>query len=407
MQMPEAVIVAHTRSPIGRAMKGSLTGVRADDLLAQVISSLLADLPELDPEEIGDLMVGCGLPGGEQGSNMARRVAVQLGLDTVPGTTITRYCASSLQTTRMAFHAIKAGEGTAYLSAGVEAVSSFPRGTSDHWPGTDSPLFASASERTAARAESNETWIDPRELGQLPDVYIEMGQTAENVASVTGISRAEQDNWAVRSQNRAEAAVRRGHFRSEITPITLGDGTVVSADDCPRFGTTYEAVSQLNPVFRESGSVTAGNACPLNDGAAALMVMSEDRARELGLTPLARIISTGVTGLSPEIMGLGPIEATKQALDHAGMSIGDIDLAEINEAFAVQVLGSADALKLDHDKLNINGGAIALGHPFGMSGARITGTLINNLCAEDKTIGLETMCVGGGQGMAMLIERCA
>jgi len=405
--MPEAVIVAHTRSPIGRAMKGSLKEARADDLLAQVIGALLADLPALDPEEIGDLMVGCGLPGGEQGFNMARRVAVQLGLDNVPGTTITRYCSSSLQTTRMAFHAIKAGEGTAYLSAGVETVSSFPRGTSDHWPGTENPLFAKARDRTAARAESNEAWIDPRELGLLPDVYIDMGETAENVASVTGISREEQDAWAVRSQNRAEAAIKRGHFESEITAITLADGSVVSADDCPRFGTTYEAVSQLKPVFREDGSVTAGNACPLNDGAAALVVMSESRARELGLTPLARILSTGVTGLSPEIMGLGPIEATKQALEHAGMSVGDIDLAEINEAFAVQVLGSADALKLDLDKLNINGGAIALGHPFGMSGARITGTLINNLQAEDKTIGLETMCVGGGQGMAMLIERLA
>ena len=405
--MPEAVIVAHTRSPIGRAMKGSLKEARADDLLTQVIGVLLADLPALDPEEIGDLMVGCGLPGGEQGFNMARRVAVQLGLDSVPGTTITRYCSSSLQTTRMAFHAIKAGEGTAYLSAGVETVSSFPRGTSDHWPGTENPLFVTARERTAARTESNEAWVDPRELGLLPDVYIDMGETAENVASVTGISREEQDAWAVRSQTRAEAAIKRGHFESEITPIKLGDGTVVSADDCPRFGTTYEAVSQLKPVFREDGSVTAGNACPLNDGAAALVVMSEDRARELGLTPLARIISTGVTGLSPEIMGLGPIEATKQALDHAGMSVGDIDLAEINEAFAVQVLGSADALKLDLDKLNVNGGAIALGHPFGMSGARITGTLINNLRAEDKTIGLETMCVGGGQGMAMLIERLA
>jgi len=405
--MPEAVIVAHTRSPIGRAMKGSLKELRADDLLTQVIGSLLEDVPELDPDEIGDLLVGCGLPGGEQGFNMARRVAVQLGLDRLPGATITRYCSSSLQTTRMAFHAIRAGEGTAYLSAGVETVSSFPRGTSDHWPGTENPVFASARERSASRNETNEAWTDPRELGLYPDVYIDMGDTAENVASLTGITREDQDAWAVRSQNRAEAAVKRGHFDSEITPVTLPDGTVVSTDDCPRFGTTYEAVAQLQPVFRESGSVTAGNSCPLNDGAAALVVMSDVRARELGLTPLARIISTGVTGLSPEIMGLGPIEATKQALDHAGMSVGDIDLAEINEAFAVQVLGSAEALKLDLDRLNVNGGAIALGHPFGMSGARITGTLINNLRAQDKTIGLETMCVGGGQGMAMLIERLA
>jgi acetyl-CoA C-acetyltransferase len=388
-------------------MKGSLKELRADDLLTQVIGSLLEGVPALDPDEIGDLLLGCGLPGGEQGFNMARRVAVQLGLDRLPGATITRYCSSSLQTTRMAFHAIKAGEGTAYLSAGVETVSSFPRGTSDHWPGTENPFFDSPRERSALRNETNEPWTDPRELGLYPDVYIEMGDTAENVASLTGITREDQDAWAVRSQNRAEAAVKRGHFDSEITPVTLPDGTVVSTDDCPRFGTTYEAVSQLQPVFRENGSVTAGNSCPLNDGAAALVVMSDVRARELGLTPLARIISTGLTGLSPEIMGLGPIEATKQALDHAGMSVGDIDLAEINEAFAVQVLGSAEALKLDTDKLNVNGGAIALGHPFGMSGARITGTLINNLRSQDKTIGLETMCVGGGQGMAMLIERLA
>ena len=403
--MPEAVIVAHARSPIGRAMKGSLKEIRADDLLAQIVDSALNDVPELTRDEIGDLMVGCGLPGGEQGWNMARRVAVQLGMDTVPGTTITRYCSSSLQTTRMAFHAIKAGEGTAYLSAGVESVSSFVRGSSDHWPGTENPLFDDARERTAARKASGSAWTDPRDDGQVPDVYLDMGETAENVASLTGIPRERQDEWAVRSQHRAEAATKRGHFESEITPVTLPDGTVVSADDCPRFGTTYEAVSQLKPVFRVSGSVTAGNSCPLNDGAAALVIMSDVRARELGLTPLARIISTGVTGLSPEIMGLGPIEATKQALAHARMSIGDIDLAEINEAFAVQVLGSADALKLDEDKLNVNGGAIALGHPFGMTGARITGTLINNLRSQDKSIGLETMCVGGGQGMAMLIER--
>jgi len=405
--MPEAVIVAHARSPIGRAMKGSLKDVRADDLAAQVIESVLSSVPELDRAELGDLMLGCGLPGGEQGWNMARRVAVQLGIDSLPGTTITRYCSSSLQTTRMAFHAIKAGEGTAYLSAGVESVSGYVRGSSDHFPGTEHPLFDSARERTAARKASGDAWSDPRADGLVPDVYLDMGETAENVVSLTGIPRERQDEWAVRSQNRAETATKSGHFASEITPVTLPDGTVVSADDCPRFGTTYEAVAGLKPVFRESGSVTAGNSCPLNDGAAALVIMSDVRARELGLTPLARILATGVTGLSPEIMGLGPIEATKQALAHARMSIGDIDLAEINEAFAVQVLGSADALKLDEDKLNVNGGAIALGHPFGMTGARITGTLINNLQSQDKSIGLETMCVGGGQGMAMLIERLA
>jgi acetyl-CoA C-acetyltransferase len=402
--MPEAVIVAHTRTPIGRAMKGSLRDVRAEDLAAAAIDSALATVPQLSRDEIGDLLLGCALPGGEQGGNMARRLAVQLGMDALPGATITRFCSSSLQTTRMAFHAIKAGEGTAFISAGVESVSSTVRGSSEH-PGTEHSLFDQARARTAARNISSTPWTDPRRDGLLPDVYINMGETAENVVSLTGISRARQDEWAVRSQNRAEAAVERGHFQREITPIKLPDGTVISADDGPRPGTTYEAVSQLKPVFRESGTVTAGNSCPINDGGAALIVMSDIRARELGITPLARIISTGVTALSPEIMGLGPIEATKQALAHAGMSISDIELAEINEAFAVQVLGSADALKLDEDKININGGAIALGHPYGMTGARITGALINNLRTQDKTIGLETMCVGGGQGMAMLIER--
>ncbi|MEV7661930.1 acetyl-CoA C-acetyltransferase [Paenarthrobacter sp. NPDC089316] len=402
--MPEAVIVAHTRTPIGRAMKGSLKDVRAEDLAAAAIDSALATVPQLSRDEIGDLLLGCALPGGEQGGNMARRLAVQLGMDALPGATITRFCSSSLQTTRMAFHAIKAGEGTAFISAGVESVSSTVRGSSEH-PGTEHSLFDQSRARTAARNISNTPWTDPRRDGLLPDVYINMGETAENVVSLTGISRARQDEWAVRSQNRAEAAVGRGHFQREITPIKLPDGTVISADDGPRPGTTYDAVSQLKPVFRESGTVTAGNSCPINDGGAALIVMSDIRARELGITPLARVISTGVTALSPEIMGLGPIEATKQALAHAGMSISDIELAEINEAFAVQVLGSADALKLDEDKININGGAIALGHPYGMTGARITGALINNLRTQDKTIGLETMCVGGGQGMAMLIER--
>jgi acetyl-CoA C-acetyltransferase len=325
-------------------------------------------------------------------------------MDGLPGVTVTRFCSSSLQTTRMAFHAIKAGEGTAFISAGVESVSSTVRGSSEV-VGSEHPSFDRARERTAGRKASNAPWSDPRDEGMVPDVYIEMGQTAENVASLLGISRRRQDEWAVRSQNRAVAAVDRGHFEAEITPITRADGVRVSADDGPRRGTTYEAVAALNPVFRESGSVTAGNSCPLNDGAAAMVVMSDIRARELGLTPLARIISTGVSALSPEIMGLGPIEATRQALRHANMHISDIDLAEINEAFAVQVLGSADDLGLDEDRLNVNGGAIALGHPYGMTGVRITGALINNLRAHDKTIGLETMCVGGGQGMAMLIER--
>ena len=403
--MPEAVIVSAARSPIGRAFKGSLKDVRPDDLTAQIIAAALAKVPGLDPRQIDDLMLGCGLPGGEQGHNLGRIVAVQMGMDHLPGTTITRYCSSSLQTTRMALHAIKAGEGDVFVSAGVESVSSFVTGNADGLPNTKNPKFADAEARTAKLAEGGVAWTDPRGDEQIPDVYIAMGQTAENVASATGITREEQDRWGVRSQNRAEEAIKNGFFEREITPVTLPDGTVVSADDGPRAGTTYEGISQLEPVFRPDGTVTAGNACPLNDGAAALVIMSDTKAKALGLTPLARIVSTGVSGLSPEIMGLGPIEAVKKALAIAGKSISDIDLFEINEAFAVQVLGSARELKIDEDKLNISGGAIALGHPFGMTGARITNTLLNNLREQDKTFGVETMCVGGGQGMAMVLER--
>ncbi|MGE2719201.1 acetyl-CoA C-acetyltransferase [Mycolicibacterium celeriflavum] len=403
--MPEAVIVATARSPIGRAAKGSLVDIRPDDLAAQMVRAVLDKVPALDPREIDDLIMGCGQPAGEAGFNVGRAVAVQLGYDFLPGTTVNRYCSSSLQTTRMAFHAIKAGEGHAFISAGVETVSRFPKGTADGWPDSKNPLFADAMERSDQAAAGAEEWHDPREDGLLPDVYIAMGQTAENVALHTGISREDQDHWGVRSQNRAEEAINSGFFDREIVPVALPDGTVVSKDDGPRAGTTYEKISQLKPVFRPNGTVTAGNACPLNDGAAALVVMSDTKARELGLTPLARIVSTGVSGLSPEIMGLGPIEAVKKALANAGMSIGDMDLYEINEAFAVQVLGSARALGMDEDKLNVSGGAIALGHPFGMTGARITATLLNNLTTHNKTFGLETMCVGGGQGMAMVIER--
>lgn len=403
--MPEAVIVATARSPIGRAGKGSLVGMRPDDLAAQMVRAALDKVPALDPRDIDDLMLGCGQPGGEAGFNIARVVAVELGYDFLPGVTVNRYCSSSLQTTRMAFHAIKAGEGQAFISAGVETVSRFPHGTSDGWPDSHNPLFSEAEERTAATAGGAGSWHDPREDGKLPDVYIAMGQTAENVALYTGISREDQDRWGVRSQNRAEEAINSGFFAREITPVTLPDGTVVSTDDGPRAGTSYEKVSQLQPVFRPDGTVTAGNACPLNDGAAAVIVTSDAKAKELGLTPLARIVSTGVSGLSPEIMGLGPIEAVKKALANAKMSISDIDLFEINEAFAVQVLGSARDLGIDEDKLNVSGGAIALGHPFGMTGARITATLLNNLATHDKTFGIETMCVGGGQGMAMVVER--
>lgn len=403
--MPEAVIVSTARSPIGRANKGSLVDMRPDDLAAQMVKAALDKVPGLDPRDIDDLIMGCGQPAGEAGFNLGRAVAVELGYDFLPGTTVNRYCSSSLQTTRMAFHAIKAGEGDAFISAGVETVSRFMKGSADGWPDAKNGAFADAQARSNEAAAGATEWHDPREDGLLPDVYIAMGQTAENVALFTGISREDQDHWGVRSQNKAEEAINSGFFEREISPVTLPDGTVVSKDDGPRAGTTYDKISQLKPVFRPNGTITAGNACPLNDGAAAVVIMSDARAKELGLTPLARIVSTGVSGLSPEIMGLGPIEACKQALARAGKSIGDIDLYEINEAFAVQVLGSARALGMDEDKLNVSGGAIALGHPFGMTGARITATLLNNLTTYDKTFGLETMCVGGGQGMAMVIER--
>jgi acetyl-CoA C-acetyltransferase len=404
--MPEAVIVATARSPIGRAFKGSLKDLRPDDLTATIVRAALDQLPALDPTDIDDLILGCGLPGGEQGYNMARVVSVLLGMDHLPGTTVTRYCSSSLQTTRMAMHAIKAGEGDVFISAGVEMVSRFAKGSSDSLPDTKNPVFTEAEARVAKTAESGaDSWTDPRENGELPDIYIAMGQTAENLALLKDVSRQEMDEFAVRSQNLAEQAIAEGFWEREITPVTTPDGTVVSTDDGPRPGTTLEGISGLKPVFRPDGRVTAGNACPLNDGAAAVVVMSDTKARDLGLTPLARIVSTAVTGLSPEIMGYGPVDASKLALQRAGMSIGDIDLVEINEAFAAQVIPSYRDLGIDIDRLNVHGGAIAVGHPFGMTGARITGTLINGLQTKDKTFGLETMCVGGGMGMAMVLER--
>ena len=405
--MPEAVIVATARSPIGRAGRGSMVSIRPDDLATQMVRAALDQVPELDPRELDDLMMGCGQPGGESGFNVARTVAVQLGFDFLPGTTVNRYCSSSLQTTRMAFHAIKAGEGSAFVSAGVETVSRFEHGgSSDGWPDSRNPLYGEAQARTNKVAESGAgEWHDPREDGSLPDVYITMGQTAENVALLRDVSREEMDRFGVRSQNLAEQAIANGFWAKDITPITLPDGTVVSKDDGPRAGVTYEAVSALKPVFRPDGRVTAGNCCPLNDGAAAVIVTSDTKAAELGLTPLARIVSTGVTGVSPEIMGLGPVEASRQALRRAGLTIDDIDLVEINEAFAAQVIPSYRELGVDEDRLNINGGAIAVGHPFGMTGARITSTLINSMRHHDKQFGLETMCVGGGQGMAMILER--
>ena len=405
--MPEAVIVATARSPIGRAFKGSLVDVRPDDLATAVVRAVLDQVPGLDPATLDDLMLGCAEPEAKQGVNMARRVAVALGLDSVPGTTVNRFCASSVQTSRMAFHAIKAGEGHAFVSAGVECVSHYPafesagRGREEY----ANPLFDEARARTAATAASNETWHDPRADGRLPDVYIAMGQTAENLATSRGISRAEQDEFGVRSQNLAEKAIADGFFDSEIVPITTPDGTVVTRDDGPRPGVTLEGVAGLRTPFRAGGTVTAGNCCPLNDGAAAVVIMSDTRAAELGLTPLARIVSTGVSGLSPEIMGLGPVEASRRALALAGLTIKDMDLVEINEAFAAQVIPSYQDLGIDLDRLNVHGGAIALGHPFGSTGARITTTLLNGLASRDKELGLETMCVGGGQGMAMVLQR--
>jgi acetyl-CoA C-acetyltransferase len=413
--MAEAVIVATARSPIGRAVKGSLRELRPDDLTATIVRAALDKVPQLDPDDIEDLYLGCGLPGGESGFNMARVVAVLLGYDRLPGATLTRYCASSLQTTRMALHAIRAGEGDVFISAGVECVSRSVRGSSDTLPAPAqalvggpwmNPVFSPAHRRSEQRAAGGApTWTDPREAGGLPDAYLAMGQTAENVAQLCNVSRQEMDEFGVRSQNLAEDAIKAGFWAREITPVTLPNGDVVATDDGPRAGVTLEGVSGLKPVFRPDGTITAGNCCPLNDGAAAVVIMSDTKARELGITPLARIVSTGVTALSPEIMGLGPVEASRQALRRAGMTIDDVDLVEINEAFAAQVIPSYQQLGVPLEKLNINGGAIAVGHPFGMTGARITGTLINSLDWHDRSIGLETMCVGGGQGMAMILER--
>jgi len=399
--MTEAVIVATARSPIGRANKGSLVDLRPDDMSAQILKALMAKAPQVQASDVNDVMWGIGQPAGEGGFNIARVISSLAGFDDIPGVTVNRYCSSSLQTIRMAFHAIKAGEGDCFVAGGVETVSRYASGASDLAPNS---IFKGPGERTKLRSQGGQgAWTPP--VG-MPDMYIAMGQTAENVVELEGISREEQDRFGVRSQNLAVAHVENGFYEREITPLTLPDGTVVSKDDGPRPGTTYEGVSQLKPVFRPDGTVTAGNACPLNDGAAAVLVMSDTKAKQLGLTPLARIVSSGVSGLNPEIMGLGPIEAIRKALALAGKTIDEIDLVEINEAFAVQVIGSAKHLGIDLDKqMNVHGGAIALGHPFGMTGARIMTTLINGLQFEDKTWGVESMCVGGGQGMAMVVER--
>ena len=397
--MTEAVIVATARTPIGRMSKGSLKDMRPDDLSAHIITSVLDKVPALDRTEIEDVLWGCGQPGGESGHNIARVAAVLAGLDDVPGATVNRYCSSSLMTIRMAAHAIKAGDGDVFVAGGVETASRFPFGMAD---GPKNPVFADAEAHSAERAQGGApVWA--AQAG-LPDMYLAMGQTAENVAQLENVSRQDQDEFAVRSQNLAEESLNNGFWEAEITPVTTPDG-VVTTDDGIRPGTTYEKVSGLSPVFRPDGTVTAGNACPLNDGAAAVVVMSDTKAKALGLTPLARIISSAATGLNPEIMGLGPVEAVRKALGRAGMSVDDIDLFEINEAFAAQVLPSARQLGIPMEKLNTRGGSIALGHPFGMTGARIMTTLIHNLQESDKTFGVKTMCVGGGQGMAMVVER--
>ena len=398
--MSEAVIVATARTPIGRANKGSLVDCRPDDLSALIIKTVVGKVPQLDPAQVEDVIWGCGQPAGEAGFNIARVAAILAGVD-VPGVTVNRYCSSSLQTIRMAAHAIKAGEGDIFLSGGVETVSRYSAGASD--TGSPNTAFLEAHERTKARTAGGQApWTPP---AGLPDVYIAMGQTAENVVEAENVSREEMDEFGALSQQRAVEAQENGFFEREITPVTLPDGTVVTKDDGPRPGTTVEKLATLKPVFRPDGKVTAGNACPLNDGAAAVIVMSDTKASELGVKPLARIVASGVSSLNPEIMGLGPIEASRQALKRANLTIDDIDLVEINEAFAAQVIPSAKHLGIPMEKLNVHGGAIALGHPFGMTGARIMTTLINGLETENKRYGLETMCVGGGQGMAMIIER--
>jgi len=386
--MSEAVIVSIARTPIGRAVKGSLIDQRPDDLGAYVVTEVLGRVPQLDRGQIDDVICGCALPGGEQSHNIARIISILTGTG-APGTTVNRYCASSLQAVRMAFHAIKADEGSAFLCVGVESSTRSPFGVFSDQPDTQNPRLQ------AGNAEG------------FPQAYIAMGETAENVADKYDISREEMDRYALQSQRRAVQATQDGTFAREIIPVPLVSGVTMTADDGPRPGTSLEKLAALKPVFREGGRVTAGNSCPLNDGAAAAVVMSRELADRLGITPIARIVSTGVSSLEPELMGLGPIESTRQALDRAGMTIDDVDVVEINEAFAAQVIPAARGIGVDPfgDKLNPHGGAIALGHPFGMTGVRILATLLNDLGTGDQAIGLETMCVGGGQGMAMIIER--
>jgi acetyl-CoA C-acetyltransferase len=401
--MSQAVIVAAVRSPIGRAFKGSLVQLRPDDMSGQVLSALMAKVPEVALSDVEDVIWGCASPAGEQGYNLARVTAVLCGMTEVPATTVNRYCASSLQAIRVAAHAVVAGEGDVFIAGGVESVSRFVQGCADEMPGTHNVLFEEAEKRSAARAAGGEASWAP--APGLPDIYIAMGQTAENVRELCGVSREDMDRFAQRSQQRAVESQDNGYFHREIVPLTLPDGTVVDRDDSPRRGTDLAAMAELKPAFRPDGEVTAGNSCPLNDGAAAVLVMSDERARQLQLRPLARVVASAASALNPEIMGLGPVEASRRALARAGMTMADIDLVEINEAFAAQVIPCADQLGIGEDRLNVHGGAIALGHPFGMTGARIMATLLNGLTTADATLGLETMCIGGGQGMAMIVER--
>jgi acetyl-CoA C-acetyltransferase len=395
--MPEAVIVDAVRTPIGRAVKGSLRSVRADDLAAVPLRAILQRNPQVESRSVVDVMMGCGFPEGEQGYNVGRIAALLAGIDHhVPGTTVNRFCASSLQTARMAFHAIKAGEGDTYIAAGVEATS---------------------RARGGAPFEFHHQ-LDGSE-GSMYNVYIPMGLTAENVAERCNVSREAQDEWALVSQERAVQAQQSGHFDVEIVPVEVPAHTetgqegeevevpaaTVTKDDGPRPETTMEKLAALKPAFKEGGTVTAGNSCPLNDGAAALLIMSDERASELGLTPKAKILASTVAAIRPEVMGLGPIPAIQKLLERTKMTMDDIDVVEINEAFAAQIVPCKQELGIDDEKLNPFGGAIALGHPFGMTGARIMTTLINDLQTLEGTYGIESMCVAGGMGMAMLVER--
>lgn len=396
----DAVVVAYRRTPIGRARKGSLAGERPEDLALAAVRGVMAAVPQLGSADFADAYVGCAVPQGAQGDNIGRRVMVLAGMDNVPAVTVNRFCASSLQATAMAAQAVRAGDGDAFLVAGVESTTSTP-------PIVESPhpAFADAAPRAGAIFDSGQPWADPRNDGRLPDVYLPMGRTAEFVARQTGTTRRDQDEWALESQLRAGRAIESGYFAREIVSVTTAAGVVVSVDDGPRRGTTLEVLSDLKPVFHASGTVTAGNASPLNDGASALVVTSARRACELGLKPLARVLGSAASGLSPEIMGLGPVDASNRLLERLGLSIRDIDIVELNEAFAAQAVPVVRKLGADPERVNPFGGAIALGHPFGATGARLVGTLINGLQTTDGSLGLATLCVGGGQGMALVVER--